>query len=161
MGLFVKIDGIEGEATDSAHAKWILADSASLPVFRSIPGGAVDQQRTKGETSLGDITFTRQLDKSSPKLMEACALGKFNKEVLVEFTTTTGGKTETYLKWKLENVVFTGYSVHGNSTGEPLPSEQTSMNFTKITYTYTEFDNKTGSKKGNVETKYEMGANKS
>jgi hypothetical protein len=56
------------------------SDSASLPVFRSIPGGAVDQQRTKGETSLGDITFTRQLDKSSPKLMEACALGKFNKE---------------------------------------------------------------------------------
>ena len=161
MGLFVKIDGIEGEATDSAHAKWILADSASLPVFRSIPGGAVDQQRTKGETSLGDITFTRQLDKSSPKLMEACALGKFNKEVLVEFTTTLAGKTETYLKWKLENVVFTGYSVHGNSSGEPLPSEQCSMNFSKITYTYTEFDNQKGTKKGNVETKYEVGANKS
>ena len=81
-------------------------------------------------------------------------------EVLVEFTTTTGGKTDTYLKWKLENVVFTGYSVHGNATGEPLPSEQVSCNFTKITYTYTEFDNKTGSKKGNVEAAYEMGANK-
>ena len=159
MGLFIKIDGIEGEATDSKHSKWILADSASLPVFRSIPGGAVDQQRTKGETSLGDVSFTRQLDKSSPKLMEACALGKFNKEVLVEFTTTTGGKTETYLKWKLENVVFTGYSVHGNSSGEPLPSEQTSMNFSKITYTYTEFDNAKGTKKGNVEVAYELGKN--
>ena len=49
----------------------VSTDSASLPVFRSIPGGAVDQKRTKGETSFGDITFTRQLDKSSPKLMEA------------------------------------------------------------------------------------------
>jgi type VI secretion system secreted protein Hcp len=161
MALYVKIDGIEGESTDSNHSKWILADSASLPVFRSIPSGAVDQQRTKGETSLGDVTFVRQLDKSSPKLMEACALGKFNKLVTVEFTTTTGGKTETYLKWALENAIFTGYSVHGNSSGEPLPSEQVSLNFTKITYTYTEFDNKTGSKKGNVEAKYEMGANKS
>lgn len=159
MGLFVKLDGIEGEATDSQHSKWILADSASLPVFRSIPGGAVDQQRTKGETSLGDITFTRQLDKSSPKLMEACAKGKFNKEVLIEFTTTTEGKTETYLKWKIENAVFTGYSVHGNSSGEPLPSEQVSLNFTKITYTYTEFDNDKGAKKGNVETTYELGKN--
>ena len=136
-----------------------MADSASLPVFRSIPGGAVDQQRTKGETSLGDISITRQLDKSSPKLMEACALGKFNKEVLVEFTTTVAGKTETYLKWKLENVVFTGYSVHGNSDGVPLPSEQTSMNFSKITYTYTEFDSKKGTKKGNVEVAYEAGKN--
>ncbi len=161
MGLFVQVDGIKGESTDDKHKEWILSDSASLPVFRSIPGGAVDQQRTKGETSLGDITFTRQLDKSSPKLMEACALGKFNKKVVVEFTTTTGGKTETYLKWELENVIFTGYSVHGNSSGEPLPSEQVSMNFTKITYTYTEYDNKTGSKKGNVEAKYELGANKS
>ena len=159
MGLFIKIDGIEGESTDAAHAKWILADSASLPVFRSIPGGAVDMQRTKGETSLGDISLTRQLDKSSPKLFEACALGKFNKEVLVEFTTTVGGKTETYLKWKLENVVFTGYSVHGNSSGEPLPSEQTSMNFSKITYTYTECDNAKGTKKGNVEVAYETGKN--
>jgi type VI protein secretion system component Hcp len=51
--------------------------------------------------------------------------------------------------------------VHGNSSGEPLPSEQVSLNFTKITYTYTEYDNKTGSKKGNVECKYELGANKS
>jgi type VI protein secretion system component Hcp len=42
-----------------------------------------------------------------------------------------------------------------------MPSEQVSMNFTKITYTYTEFDNQKGTKKGNVETKYEVGANKS
>ncbi len=159
MGLFIKIDGIEGEATDSQHKNWILADSASLPIFRSIPSGAVDQQRTKGETSLGDISMTRQLDKSSPKLFEATALGKFNKEVLIHFTTTTDGKTDTYLTWKLENVIFTGYSVHGNSTGEPLPSEQVSLNFTKITYTYTEFDNKTGSKKGNVEAAYDAGEN--
>ncbi len=160
MALYVQCKDIEGEATDSNHNKWIICDSASLPVFRSIPSGAVDQQRTKGETSLGDITLVRQLDKSSPKLMEACALGKFNKEVKIEFTTTTGGKTDTYLSWKLENVVFTGYSCHGNSSGEPLPSEQISMNFTKVTMTYTEFDNKTGSKKGNVEASYEMGANK-
>jgi type VI secretion system secreted protein Hcp len=161
MGLFIQCDGIKGEATDDKHKDWILADACSLPVFRSIPGGSVDQQRTKGETSLGDISLTRQLDKSSPKMCEACALGKFNKKVVVEFTTTVGGKTETYLKWELENVIFTGYSVHGNSSGEPLPSEQVSMNFTKITYTYTEYDNKTGSKKGNVEMKYELGANKS
>ena len=160
MGLFIKIDGIDGEASDSAHAKWVIADSASLPVFRSIPGGAVDAQRTKGETSLGDINFTRQLDKSSPKLMEACVLGKFNKLVTIEFTTTMSGKSETYLKWALENVIFTGYSVHGSSSGDPLPSEQVSVNFTKMTYTYTEYDPKTGSKKGNVEAKYELGANK-
>lgn len=160
MGLFIKIDGIDGESTDSSHSKWIIADSASMPVFRSIPGGAVDQQRTKGETTLGDITVVRQLDKSSPKLWEQCVTGKFNKEVTIEFTTTMKGKTETYLKLKLENVIFSSYSVHGNSSGEPLPSEQFSINAVKATYTYTEFDNKTGDKKGNVQAAYELGANK-
>lgn len=161
MGLFIKVDGIEGESTDANHQKWILADSASLPVFRSIPSGAVDQQRTKGETQLGDVSIVRQLDKSSPKLFEAVASGKFNKLVTMEFTTQTGGKNETYLKLALENVIFSGYSVSGSSSGDPMPSESVSMNATKITYTYTEFDNKTGSKKGNVEAKYEMGANQS
>lgn len=160
MGLYVQVDGIEGESTDSNHQKWILADSASLPVFRSIPSGAVDQQRTKGETQLGDISIVRQLDKSSPKLFEAVAAGKFNKKVTMEFTTQTGGKNETYLKLVCENVIFSGYSVSGNSSGDPMPSEQVSMNCTKITYTYTEYDNKTGSKKGNVEATYELGANK-
>lgn len=32
-GLYIKCDGIEGEATDSNHSRWILGDSASLPVF--------------------------------------------------------------------------------------------------------------------------------
>jgi hypothetical protein len=45
---------------------------------RTIPSGTVDGQRTTSATSLGDITITRQLDRSSPKLMEACALGRFN-----------------------------------------------------------------------------------
>ena len=48
--LYIKVDGIEGEAIDSNPQKWILSDPASLPIFRSIPSAAVDQQRTKGIT---------------------------------------------------------------------------------------------------------------
>ena len=32
-GLYIKCDGIEGEATDSNHSRWIIADSGDLPVF--------------------------------------------------------------------------------------------------------------------------------
>ena len=58
-GIYVKVDGIEGEAIDSNHQKWIISNSPSLPIFRGIPSAAIDQQRTKGETSLGDINLTR------------------------------------------------------------------------------------------------------
>ena len=46
---------------------------------RTIPSGsAASTSAGRGETTLTSPTFTRQLDKSSPKLMEACALGSFN-----------------------------------------------------------------------------------
>jgi len=58
---------------------WELPESASQPALRPPRNtGAVDQQRPIGVPS--DATLlspTRQVDRSSPQLMEACALGWF------------------------------------------------------------------------------------
>ena len=71
MPAYVKIGDIKGEATDQDHKDWIIIESMSSAISRSIPSGAKDQQRTKGETVLADINLVRQLDKSSTKLQEA------------------------------------------------------------------------------------------
>lgn len=76
---------VGGNCNENQEQEWRLCETAAMPVFRPIPGGAVDQQRTRGETSLGDITFTRQLDRTSPVLMEACVLGKFTNPIVVDF----------------------------------------------------------------------------
>ena len=159
MGLYIKADGIEGESTDSSHKSWILADSASLPVFRSIPSGAVDQQRTKGETQLGDVSIVRQLDKSSTKLQEACANGTFFKEVEIHFCTTVKNKQEPYLKYKLKDVIVSSYGFHGDASGDPLPSEQVSLSYTEVEWTYVVINPETGDKSGDVMTKYNLGKN--
>ena len=52
MPAFMKLGDIKGEATDADHKDWIIIESMSSPIFRSIPEGAKDQQRTKGETTL-------------------------------------------------------------------------------------------------------------
>jgi type VI secretion system secreted protein Hcp len=154
MSAFVKIGDIQGEVTDEGHKDWIHFESMSSPIHRSIPQGAKDQQRTKGETSLGDIVLVRQVDKSSPKLAEACATGVFYPEVEMHFCSTLKNKEEPYFKYKLKNVVVTSYSFHGNQSGEPLPSEEVTLGFTDIEWTYVEMDNETGAKKGNVVGKY-------
>ena len=161
MPAFMKLGDIKGEATDKDHKDWILIESMSSPLYRSIPEGAKDQQRTKGDTTLGDIVVVRQLDKSSTKLQEACANGTFFKEVEIHFCTTVKNKQEPYLKYKLENVIVTSYSFHGNSSGSPLPSEQITMGYTKVEWTYVVVDPATGDQKGNVPAKYEPGAGKS
>jgi type VI secretion system secreted protein Hcp len=154
MPAFMKLGDIKGEATDTDHKDWIIIESMSSPIFRSVPQGAKDQQRTKGETSLGDISVTRQLDKSSTKLQEACANGTFFKEVEFHFCTTVKNKQEPYLTYKLSDVIVSSYSIFANSSGSPLPSESVTMGYTKAEWTYTVVDPKTGDKGGQVPAKY-------
>jgi type VI secretion system secreted protein Hcp len=154
MAAFVKLGDIKGEATDQDHKDWIIIQSMSSSIHRSIPSGAKDQQRTKGETSLGDINLVRQLDKSSTKLQEACANGTFFKEVEIHFCTTVKNKQEPYLKYKLKDVIVSSYGFHGDASGDPMPSEQVSLGYSEVEWTYVVVDPKTGDKKGDVATKY-------
>jgi len=161
MPAFMKLGDIKGEATDADHKDWVIIEAMSSPLFRSVPEGAKDQQRTKGETTLGDIVVVRQLDKSSTKLQEACANGTFFEEVEVHFCTTVKNKQEPYLTYKLADVIITSYSFHGNSSGDPLPSEELTMGYTEVEWTYITVDPKTGDKKGNVPAKYNPGKGQS
>ncbi len=161
MPAFMKLGDIKGEATDTGHKDWIIIESLSAPIFRSVPEGAKDQQRTKGETTLGDVVVTRQLDKSTTKLQEACANGTFFKEVEVHFCTTVKNTQEPYLTYKLADVIISSFSQHANSSGNPLPSEQFTMGYTAVEWTYIVVDPKTGDKKGNVPAKYNPAEGKS
>ena len=161
MPAYMKLGDIKGEATDTDHKDWIIIESMSSPMYRSVPAGAKDQQRTKGETTLGDIACSRQLDKSSTKLQEACANGTFFKEVEIHFCTTVKNKQEPYLTYKLADVIISSYSFHGNSSGSPLPSEQITMGFTAAEWTYIVIDPATGDKKGSVPAKYNPGTGRS
>jgi type VI secretion system secreted protein Hcp len=154
MPAYMKLGDIKGEATDTDHKEWIIIESMSSPIFRSVPEGAKDQQRTKGETTLGDIVVSRQLDKSSTKLQETCANGTFAKEVEIHFCTTVKNKQEPYLIYKLKNVIVSSYSIHANSSGSPLPSEQITLGYTEVEWTYVVVNPDTGDKVGQVPAKY-------
>ena len=116
---------------------------------------------SKGDTTLGDIVIVRQLDKSSTKLQEACANGTFFNEVEIHFCTTVKNKQEPYLTYKLSNAIITSYSFHGNSSGSPLPTEEVTMGYTAVEWTYIVVDPETGDKKGDVPGKYNPGSGKS
>ncbi len=146
---------IKGDVSNPDHKEWIMIESVSAPIQRSIASGARNQGRTQGETTLADISVVKQLDKSSTKIQEAVAKGDFQKEVLIHLTTDTQGKEEPYLKYKLENVIISSYSFHGNSSGSPLPTEQLTLNYTKATWTYVVINKDTGKKEGQVETMYD------
>jgi type VI secretion system secreted protein Hcp len=154
MPAFLKLGDIKGQATDADHKDWIIIQSLSSPIYRSIPANARDQQRTQGSTTLGDIAVVRELDKSSTKLAEACANGTFFPEVEIHLCATLGNKQEPYLVYKLKNVIVSSYSFHGNASGSPLPSEEATLGFTEIEWNYIVLNPETGKKEGNVPGKY-------
>lgn len=84
LQIFVKIDGIPGESTDSKHKEWIDAFSYGVGVSNSgdIAGGG---GASRGRAEFAPVTIVKPLDKASPKLFEACAVGNHIKGVTIEF----------------------------------------------------------------------------
>ena len=82
---FLKIDGIPGESTDSKHADWIEIIQFShrmeqpASVTASSTGGA-----TAERVNHGTFDILHLVDKSSPKIYDACCTGRHIKEVTLE-----------------------------------------------------------------------------
>jgi type VI secretion system secreted protein Hcp len=161
MPAYMKLGSIQGEATEQNHKDWIIIDSMDAPIKRTIPAGAVNQQRTKGQTVLGDVKVVRELDKSSTKLAEACANGTYFADVEIHFCTTVNNAQEPYLTYKLKDVIVSSYNFHGEASGDPLPKEEVALSYSEIEWNYVVVDPNTGDKKGNVPGKYSPAAGKS
>ena len=147
---YIKFDGIDGEAKDTTHQTWADLLSFSHKIHKS-SSGATDAQRTRGETTLGDVVITREMDKASPKLQEAVLRGMIFPMVQFEFASSDGA---TYLKYELKNVMITSISTSG--TADDRPMEEIALNFEEIKVTYTEYDPATKKKKGNVEYSWKV-----
>ena len=75
MALFIKFDGVDGEAKDKDHKGWSDLLSMTWGVHKA-GGGATGQTRRRGVATVEDVVITKELDKSSPKLAEAVLYGQ-------------------------------------------------------------------------------------
>jgi len=151
--MFIQITGIDGEATDDTHKDWIEVLSYSFSM--ADPGaGATGTTRRRGDVVLEDIVLVKEVDKSSPKLMEKCAKGEVIASLVIDVCRTGEGGSTTYYKYELENVMVTSFHSSG-STEEGVPVETVTLNFEEITVTYTEIDTM-GKSKGNVEFNWKV-----
>ena len=141
---YLKIGDIKGEATDNDHKDWIIIESMSSPIFRALQTDATTgHARHRGDAVLGDIVCTKELDKSSPKIAEAVCEGTTYPEVEIRLTRSfassdgTGAERRVpYLTYKLKNVLVSSYSFHGSAAGDPLPTEEITLGYTEVEWTY-------------------------
>jgi len=154
--MFLKIDGIEGESTDSKHKNEIELQSfswgATQPGSAGHGGGA-----GVGKVQVHDFSFSKFFDKASPKLFEYCVTGKHTPKVVMT-CRKAGGEQQEYLKVTMSEVIIS--SIHeSGSEGSSLPSEQIALNFSKIEIEYKPQDEK-GNLGGVVKSGWDLAQNK-
>jgi type VI secretion system secreted protein Hcp len=154
---------IKGESLAEGHKGtdgWMEVNSVQWGCGRAIstPVGA-SSKREASSPSISEITLTKLMDSTSPKLAKEALVGKAVDLATIELVETGEGQLETYLTLELTNCMVSGYSY---SSGGGRPSESLTLNFTKINMTYQGYDDKhkiDTSKKANVI--YDLTAGKS
>ena len=155
VDMFLKIEGIEGEATTrGGHENWIEIESFGWGESRP-SGGGRGQVRRMGSTSFTDVSVVKKVDAASPNLYLACASGKHFPSAVLEIRRA--GSPEAYFSIHMENVLVTSVSV-SHSEGAEEPLEELSLNYGKIRWEYTSQD-ATGASTGKIERSWDLEAN--
>ena len=150
---FLKIKGIEGESKDSKHPNEIdlLSFSWGETQTGTHAGGGGGGG---GKVSMQDFHFVMKTNKSSPKLLLACANGDHIGDGLL--TCRKAGKDQQeFMKIKFTDMLVSSYQTGGSSSGDEIPMDQISLNYSKIEYEYHE-QQKDGTLGGPIKAGYDL-----
>jgi len=156
VDMFLKLEGIKGEAQDEKHKDEIdvLAWSWGMHQSGTVHMGS---GAGSGKVSVQDLSLTKFVDKSSATLVQHCATGKhITKGKLV--VRKAGDKPLEYITIDFDDLIVTNVST-GGSGGDDRLTENVTLNFRQFKYTY-KTQNKDGSAGAPVDFGWNIAENK-
>jgi type VI secretion system secreted protein Hcp len=154
---FLKIDGIPGESHDDKHKDEIDLLSFSwgeTQTGTSAGGGGAGG----GKVSMQDFHFVMKVNKATPKLILACATGEHIKQGILT-CRKAGKEQQEFLKYTFSDLLISSYQTGGSSSGDEIPMEQVSFNYSKMQIEY-KAQKADGSLDGPVKAGYDLKLNK-
>ena len=127
VDVFLKIGDVKGESKDATHKDEIDVLSWSWGV-----SNAVDARAGAGKANFQDLNFMHAVDKSSPVLLKACAMGDHFADATLVSRKAGKGQQE-YLIVKLKEVFVSSVQPSGSSEH---PMESVSLVFGHIDLEY-------------------------
>lgn len=137
MPIYLQIDGIQGDATQQDHVKWMDIEAIHWNVARNmntLAGSAANREAS--EPVVSEVVLTKVSDSSSTKLFQEACSGRTGKTATIHLVTT-GNPGNTYIEYLLNNTLIANYSV--DSSGD-RPIETIRLNFTQMQVKYTPYD---------------------
>lgn len=142
ISTYLFLPGLPGESSDASHQNWIVAQSFEFGVEKS--AGANDPEFT-------DLSIVKPVDTASPLLAQQCALGTYIPSANLQVVNAADSLV---YQIKLDNVYVTSVNTAGE-TGDAALAESATLSFSKITWTYTQYDN-TGANPTNTSTSWDQ-----
>jgi type VI secretion system secreted protein Hcp len=133
---YLKLDGVEGEATRKGYEKQLFLDSFSWGAHN--PTSKVGTGGGAGRVEISNFTVTKKTDKSSAKLFQACCAGKHFKDAMLTVLKAGGENPVDYLKYEFKELFVTDIQWSGATGGDETPAEHVGFAFGAVTVTYTE-----------------------
>lgn len=127
--IYLKIDGIAGEATVEKYKDQIEVLSFSYSCFQPVTEAHSGTAHATGRAAHGTLNISKCADISTPDILTAMWSGRTIKNAILTAVTNNGDIMTEYLIITLDNVIIANYAVHG---GGSIPSEEISLNFAKI-----------------------------
>ncbi len=127
--MFLKIEGIEGESTDSAHQGWIEVESLNW-------GGPNLSRLSRMQTleprmgSSGSLVLTKWNDRSSAHLLQYCSTGEQISKMII---SDASGKKERYMTYELSDVTIPSCSTGGSGD---VAMEEITFSYRNIQWSY-------------------------
>ncbi len=159
IDVYLQIDGIKGESTDSTHKDWIECKSVNWHVLQpksatASTGGGHTAERTEHK----DIVISKLADLATPLLLQNCSSGKTIPKAKFEFLRADGqGQRIKYFEIELENVLIS--SVAPSVAQGDILTEDLALKYSKVKWKYTQ-QKVGGGSGGNTSGGWDLSANK-
>jgi type VI secretion system secreted protein Hcp len=120
--IFLKLEGILGDSINEAHKDEIEVISFSLGFSNDAQIGT----RVASPGECGDLTFTKTIDRSSPRLLAAVMLGRHISKGVLSLTGSAGEQLVDYYVLNLSEIRVTGLR-QADSNGGTRVLEQATL----------------------------------
>jgi type VI secretion system secreted protein Hcp len=137
VDMFLKIGDIKGESQDYKHKDEIDVLAWSWGISQS---GRAGSGRVVGKVCVQDISLTKLVDKATPSLLMGTTIGRLYPNAIL-VVRKAGDSPLEYLTIDMRNVMVTSVST-GSTGAEDRLTENVTLNFTEVEWTYVEANDK-------------------
>ena len=156
VDMFLKLDSVEGEATDDKHKGEIDVLSWTWAVSQTGTSGKGGGSGA-GKAEHKDLEIRKLVDRASPVLYFKCASGEHIKSADL-VVRKAGGEALEYMKIHLDDLIVTSFEMGGQPEADQL-TEVVRLNFSKSLVTYSP-QSSSGGGSGDVSGGWDLALNK-